>query len=395
MTPIGKYISELLLRQDNVVVPNLGGFVARRIPARFSEDGTKFFPPFKQLLFHAHINLSDGIFERYVAHREQLSLKEATNIINTAINQWHFQLKNGERIELDHVGYLFKDKENKIRFEQERSVNLLLQSYGLNEIVFERAVDKEVLATSDAEVTDAHKEATISIDFNLDESNPIETNEKTSESAEKLVLIQDGVSPKGVRRNLWMKVAAAAVVIPLTFYSFWVPLTTDVLQTKKIAFADFNPFHQVASAKYASQVLSEEEYEQEPMNDLDQIVNALPEDVLFYNFNYDEELILPVRLERKVTLKQETAERIEHENNSNAKAKSANKIHLISGCFSQKENADNHIAALKPYGFDAYIVDIQGGLHRVAAVGVSTESEITSASAQLKKHDIAFWTLKK
>jgi cell division septation protein DedD len=68
---------------------------------------------------------------------------------------------------------------------------------------------------------------------------------------------------------------------------------------------------------------------------------------------------------------------------------------LITGCFSQKENANNHIQTLKEQGFDAYLVDIQGGLHRVAALGVDQESDLSTASKKLSEREISFWTLNK
>ena len=66
---------------------------------------------------------------------------------------------------------------------------------------------------------------------------------------------------------------------------------------------------------------------------------------------------------------------------------------MITGCFGQKENAQNHIESLRALGFDAYLVDIQGGLHRVAALGVENESELPSAASQLNQKEMSFWKL--
>lgn len=390
MINISGYISDLLLRQDNLVVPNFGGFIARRIPARLSEDGGKVYPPYKQLLFHAHLNLSDGVFERYVAHRAKITLSEATITISETVQIWHERLKHGERIELDKVGFLFLDKEKKIRFEQERSYNLLLESYGLGEIVFEKKEIQQTPEKADEVVVPLYSELEV-----FPAAGAVIEPTPTHESEhQKVVLVQD-VSIDGSKvRPLWLKIAAAAVILPFTFYSFWVPLTTDVLETKKLAFSDFNPFHKTVQGRFKLKNITLQEVEMEPVQDLDQIMRSLPEDATFYNFNYDEDLILPVRIVReKNTQNSEVvtnASPIAHVN-----ASSSQKTHLISGCFGLKENADNHIQYLRSLGFDAYIVDIQNGLHRVAAIGVSTEDELKTASNQLKEKDIAFWTLKK
>lgn len=380
------------MRQDDVIVPDLGGFVARRIPARLSDDGRRIMPPYKQLLFHANLNLSDGVFERYVAHRSKTTMQEATSTIANAVSLWNQQLKNGERIELDKVGYLFTDKDNKVRFEQDRSYNLLLQAYGLSEILFEKKIEEK------------NQISTISLPPQEKEMEGLEITSETFQSTEfiaaetenntKIVLVQDAVGAGKNTRSIWLKVAAAAVLLPFTFYSFWVPMTTDVLETKKLAFSDFNPFHKHTSPHYQKNILNWEVHAVETNNDLDQIVAALPDDALFYNFNYDDDFILPVRIETNPSA-QVTETTILSAAKHQDQAYSGKKIHLISGCFSQKQNAENHIQALKEQGFDAYIVDIQGGLHRVAVLGIDNESELSVASNKLKEKEISFWTLKK
>lgn len=396
MLPISKYIADLLLRQDNVIVPEFGGFVARRIPARLSDGGDRILPPYKQLLFHSNLNLSDGVLEQYIAYNGKVSFAEAKNTLSKTVESWHVLLKNGERIELDNIGFLFKDAEQKIRFEQDRSFNLLLQSYGLGEIVFEKKKEEQAPVST---VVEEVPQAIPVIELNASEA--ISAVEEDSELEEKVVLLQEAVSEPNKTRPIWLKIAAAAVILPFTFYSFWVPMTTDVLETKKIAFADFNPFHKVATAKYQNLALQFEQSDSDVSIDLDQIISSLPEDASFFNFNYDDELILPVRFEKKsveqsrveiaVVDKTTSSESV----NSQISASSKQGIHLISGCFGQKENAENHIASLQAMGFDAYLVDIQGGLHRVAALGVSNENDLAAASARLKEKDIAFWTLKK
>jgi hypothetical protein len=389
MLDISGYISDLLMRQDNLVVPNFGCFIARRVSARFSEDGAKVYPPFKQILFHTHLNLSDGVFERYVAHREKISLNEATLSISETVRLWHERLKRGERIELDKVGIIFLDKEKKIRFEQDRSYNLLLESYGLGEIIF----DKKEIHQKPEHAYEVNDPTYTEIEFVPDQNDALESTPIRESEPQKAVISQNVSMDAKKGRPLWLKIAAAAVIIPLTFYSFWVPLASDVLETKKLAFSDFNPFHKTVQSQYKLKNILLPEFEIEPVQDLDQIVISLPEDATFYNFNYDEDLILPVRIVRECKTQNEVATAVS--SISPVNASSSNKTHLISGCFSIKENADNYIRHLRSLGFDAYIVDVKNGLHRVAAIGVSTEEEFKTASNLLRERNIDFWALKK
>jgi hypothetical protein len=384
---ISNYIGDLLLRQDSVIVPELGGFVSRQMPSRFSEKRNKLLPPYKQLLFHAHLNLSDGVFERYVANRAQLSLDDASKLIKTTVSEWQAQLKNGERIEIERVGLLFLDEERKLRFEQDRHHNLLLQSFGLGEVVFE--IEEEQAPIQVAQPTiEVQVEKTVApepIGIIIPISG--EPIEKLDSEESKVVLAQDVVSPKNANKAIWLRVAAAAVVLPFLFYSFWVPLTTDVLQTKKLAMIDFNPFHKSVPAKYKSTLMDVETTSEEGNTNLESIVEALPDDVYSFNFNYDEELIFAVKLEKEIP--QVEVQIIENT------VVSRNTIHLISGCFGLKENADHHMQSLREKGLNPYIVDVQGGLHRVAAGGAMDASQAAQMAGELKAQGIDTWTLKK
>jgi len=386
MEMISKYIGDILLRQDNVVVPNLGGFVARQMPARFSDASNRILPPYKQLLFRSELNLSDGIFERFVANREQISLQSSTELVRNAVTVWLEQLKQGHRVDVDRVGILFFDESKKIRFEQDRDYNLLLQSYGLGEVSFNLEVEvKETPAVEKANIVEQTLtyEPTVSI-------VPI-SGEKVvsiSDGEPRTVLVQDAVTPLSKSRSVWYRVAAAAVLLPFVFYSFWVPLTTDVLQTKKLAFSDFNPFGGRAESSYSNFNIQKSTDVLEPQTDIDAIVAALPDETNYFNFTYDEELILAVKFRDAVEPNIELPI-------ASSPGVVGNRIHFISGCFGVKKNVENHLNYLRSLGYQPYIVDVQGGLHRVAVAGTNNQSEIHMLSSNLKEKGIDVWTLKK
>lgn len=389
MRIISNYIGDLLLRQDSVVVPDLGGFVTRQMPARFSEKRDRLLAPYKQLLFHSNLNLSDGVFERYVANRAQISVDEATLTIKSTVSEWHALLKQGERIEIERVGLLFLDEAHKLRFEQDRHHNLLLQSFGLGDLVFD--IEEETISADNKK---SHIEVQQEKTREPEPTTLIvpmlgQAVEKLEVESEKVVLAQDVVSSSNSNRSIWLKVAAAAVVLPFLFYSFWVPLTTDVLQTKKIAVADFNPFHKTVQPRYEVSSLTILTTEDTQQTNLESIVEALPEDVNSFNFTYDEDLVFAVNLVKELPENQVQPEAI------NSNIAQFNSVHLISGCFGLKENADNHMKTLRGMGLNPYIVDVQGGLHRVAASGSNDAAQASKIASELKEQGIDTWTLKK
>ena len=64
---ISTYIFELLQSQDCVIVPNFGAFVARNISAKISSDGSKIFPPNKELSFNKNVVKNDGLLLNAIA----------------------------------------------------------------------------------------------------------------------------------------------------------------------------------------------------------------------------------------------------------------------------------------------------------------------------------------
>ena len=68
--------------------------------------------------------------------------------------------------------------------------------------------------------------------------------------------------------------------------------------------------------------------------------------------------------------------------------------HLIVGCFSTEQNAKKLISELKQKGFNAYIVDVKNGLHRVSACKSTSDSALNSAKEKLSPLQISGWILR-
>ena len=80
---ISTYIFELLQSQDCVIVPNFGAFVARNISAKISSDGSKIFPPNKELSFNKNVVKNDGLLLNAIASNENINYEAAEQkIIN-------------------------------------------------------------------------------------------------------------------------------------------------------------------------------------------------------------------------------------------------------------------------------------------------------------------------
>jgi hypothetical protein len=128
------YISALLYRYECVIVPDFGGFVTNAIPSKINHYTHTFYPPSKQLSFNKHLTKNDGLLANYVASVQNISYTEAVQIIANEVKNWNITLKN-DSLELEKIGTLIFNKEQKLIFEPAEAINYLTSSFGLDSYV--------------------------------------------------------------------------------------------------------------------------------------------------------------------------------------------------------------------------------------------------------------------
>jgi hypothetical protein len=373
-----KYISELILRHNCLIIPGFGGFVARYAPAKIDWSKGIIAPPSKEVLFNTHLIQSDGLFVGYVAQREAMEFDQAANEIATRVISWKETLRSGGRVEIEQVGLLFQNQDGQIQFEQDRFFNLLLDAYGMKEVTF--VAEKVAQVETKVLPQQVLQEAELAPIVHLEPELEVETQ------STPIVALQ----PQSRGGFNW-KYLAAAALIPFGFYVYWIPMKTDVLHSGKVAFADFNPFRAIPGAQYDRVVIQEGSAEEELHYSWEELTRDLPKEIEVFNYRFDEDLYIPVRLEKPV---QEQIEEAQVTPKVTLQASSGN-YHLIAGCFGNKDNADKLVAELQSKGLGARIIDERNGLHRVAAVSVSSSEEASQTGKQLAQQGIETWLLVK
>lgn len=344
MIPFEEVLCQLILKHQCVIVPNFGGFVSKPIPASIDFDKGVISAPFKQLLFNRNLMNDDGLLLSEYARLNGLFYQEGVEQLSTFTKNLNADLQLGKQVSIPKIGLFSKDQDGVIRFEQDRHFNHLLSAYGLSNIQF--VPQKET---------------------------PIITMQPKVEEL-----------PKGTTsRNLW-KYAAAACLLPLAFYSFWIPMKTDVLQSGLISYRDFNPFRGKVEIHYHKQRFPFQHPEKtNGKNIQEQLEMAEPGSIAFYE--YDEESVFAVKLP--------TAELITETSETPIQPTSPSKFEFIVGCFSDERNANNFVQKLRNEGFAAHIVP-GGSLMRVSAGGASTQIEIQEIQQKITALGIEGWICK-
>lgn len=388
-------IGDLLIRHNCVIIPEFGGFVTQRTAAKIDTNLGVITPPSKSLLFNRQLINNDGLLIAELAQQTHVSYDEARLMVQQLVKSWNETLSSGQRITIDKVGFLFFDQERNICFEQDRYFNLLLSSYGLGNVHFltetdvaiaqHKAIQQEkleVAAPIEAVATSIVQPVVVQLQPVVEQQPIVEPAPPTIQVVRK-------------KSNVW-KYAAAACLIPVLFYSFWIPMKTNVLESKIISLQDFNPFHQHKAGEYQPQK-TKIQVNQNDEPTLKEQVNEVESNETTYSLKFSDDTYVlvdtnkPAQEENAVITENNTAV----SNNLNTKtAVSSASMHVIVGCFSDVTNAQTLVKELQHKGFQASIKDVVNGLSRVSIGGASTQDELNQLMAKAKSTGFNGWVLK-
>ncbi len=356
MLPIEEILCDLLLNHSCVIIPKFGGFVAKQSSAKIDLERNLVIPPSKHLLFNKHLIANDGLLVNEITTKNKLSFKDSESCVSSFVDEINHQLKASKHYELPKIGVFHLDAEGNINFEQDRYFNFLLNAYGLTSVQF---VSKQQAEKTEVEI----------------------------EKETPVIPISAG------KRNLW-KYAAAACVLPLAFYSIWIPTRTNVLESGLISHKDFNPFYNQETGTYKKKPL---EFSKEiQAKSFDEKISQHP-DSYFADFKIDDERILKVRMNHKIKSVQNSIENLEPivtENPSEIQiSNNSKKYEYVLGCFANPSNATNFYNKLKASGLDVY-KSAAGSLIRITIGATNDLDSLQEAISKANNLGYQGWILK-
>ena len=127
-----RHIEILLLSNDCVIVPDLGGFMAHHIEARYDEECQMFLPPLRTLGFNPQLKLNDSLLVQSYVEAYDISYPEALRRIETEVNELKQHLDNEGYYELNDLGCLSVNDEGRLEFEPCEAGILTPELYGLS-----------------------------------------------------------------------------------------------------------------------------------------------------------------------------------------------------------------------------------------------------------------------
>lgn len=111
MINIIEHLEHLVRRNDCVIVPGFGAFLAQYRSAMISADGSAFLPPVRDVAFNATINHNDGMLVTSLMRRHSLPYPAAMATLGDAVDRMSAALAGGERVSLGRLGSLVPQQE--------------------------------------------------------------------------------------------------------------------------------------------------------------------------------------------------------------------------------------------------------------------------------------------
>jgi nucleoid DNA-binding protein len=129
MDKIITHIENLLIQNDYVIVPALGGFTLSRQSAKI--HAAEIIPPFASVSFNARMNHSDGLLAVELMRSENISYREANKLIEAEVEKINAKLHKKNEIAVGKLGYLCLNEEKKTAFRAAKNTDFLPCNFGL------------------------------------------------------------------------------------------------------------------------------------------------------------------------------------------------------------------------------------------------------------------------
>ena len=382
---IDQHIFELLFQHDCVILSDFGGFVANYVSAKVDENTRRIFPPAKTIIFNKYLTNNDGLLAHKIIANTSISYEQALIDISRFVGEIKSALSISKRFEIDKVGVLFLDPENNICFKPS-STNFLINSFGLP-IVKAIPLEREKESISELPVKEG-KVKPLEIIHDKDKLQPVKNEDE---------VIPISAAKSGSRRNYWW---VAAALIPIVFYSAWIPMKTDLLTGgDNFQYSDLNPFSYSKSNRttnYKRELINSSLIEEKEVPEVlieETKIDTVNEDNLLIEIN--EAVNVPLEETTDIFVADTTF--VEKETYRSIEPIDLNKGYfVIGGCFGKKSNAERLVKKFVDKGYEAMIVDQNKGLHRVSFGKYSSRKKAKKAKKEIKNTEgISAWVLKK
>ncbi|MCD8317461.1 MAG: SPOR domain-containing protein [Paraprevotella sp.] len=327
MKELVKHIEILLLDNDCVVVPQIGGFVTCNVPVKYIEEEMLFLPPIRTVGFNEHLKADDGLLMKSYMDAYRCTEPEARKMLGEQIRDMQQELWECGSYDLGSIGVLTLDERNNILFSPCQSGTVCPAYYGLDALLFAPLTEErtETVEASQEEVREAPVEA----------RKVIESPKETKEYTIRL-------------KKVWLQNIAAVAAVVLLFF-----LISPDAKNTGYASVGQTEFARLAWLPSVSE------------SSLSQMDHSIPEGIT------GATVVPPAKKKKEKDVPVDTTDTGKKKEDT---AKKDSFCIVVASSITEK-NAENYVAHLHENGYKEAEVYKKGKMVRVIFPGFASESE--------------------
>jgi len=345
---LNKYIKEILLTRDNVIVQDFGGFEKSMVSASINEKTGEMTPPHTTIIFRPELKNDNGVLIKYIAEKENCSEEKALEDIKQQVEGWEKTFADGKNVVLVGLGMLHKDASGNIAFTPSIEPSDFPESFGLPVIQLqEKSANVQTPVNKNQEKEKPEKKQATQ-----QKKQPVKKPVKKKETTES-------TGDKKISKKL---IVGLAIGIPVVALIILGALNFDFVKQK------FND-----TSNFVSGLISgkDDGVDTTANNQVVNIDTLTKED----STRIETEAIL----ENYTIINAETNTKVEPKLDELSTVK---KVHIIAGSYKTKSFAQRHRNKLNKKGFKAVVLPENKGLYRVS---VGSFDNIESAVSNFDK----------
>lgn len=237
MIELNRHIEILLLTNDCVIVPGLGGFTANHMPARYDNEDNLYIPPSRTLGFNSKLNINDSLLVQSYSEAYDISFPEAFNRLEEETTELKQHIYNEGSYELSDIGTLYLNSDGNIEFIPCEAGLLTPYLYSLSSFEINKISSEQEKEQSDVN--------------NLKSIYTLPTKRKQSQTEERKDRNEENEIEKKTPKRKYhlLRNAAAVILLIISFLIFSEPINDKSGMTRMSNF-DTGIVHNLISNGY-------------------------------------------------------------------------------------------------------------------------------------------------
>lgn len=116
-------ITSYLLQSKECVLPGIGSLKIIHTPARTDHKNNLLLPPSDDIIFQPGSQTKSAGLIKYIADKTSTNENDAEDQLISFCNEWKTRINNGNTFHLDTIGFVKKNADGKLVFENEEGIN--------------------------------------------------------------------------------------------------------------------------------------------------------------------------------------------------------------------------------------------------------------------------------